>query len=122
MAKYILSKQAKGKKFQYTVTDENGNIVSTRMSIHNYVACTANGEFYFRRLDLIGRGTHGIALKLANAIINNPEEAYKKQISNLTLTYRLKWLAENPVGKWVPECMEQARNRKTELEAIAYLQ
>lgn len=121
MKKYILSKQAKGKKFQYTVTDENGNIVSTRMFIHNYVACTANGEFYFRRLDLIGKGTHGIALKLANAIINNPEEAYKKQISNLTLTYRLKWLTENPVGKWVPECMEQARNRKTELEAIAYL-
>lgn len=32
MAKYILSKKAKGKKYQYTVTDEKGNVVSTRTS------------------------------------------------------------------------------------------
>lgn len=44
MAKYILSKKAKGKKYQYTVTDEKGNVVSTRTSARDYVACTANGE------------------------------------------------------------------------------
>ena len=59
MAKYILSKKAKGKKYQYTVTDEKGNVVSTRTSARDYVACTANGEFYFGRLDLIGKGDHG---------------------------------------------------------------
>lgn len=32
MAKYILSKKAKGKKYQYTVTDEKGNVISTRTS------------------------------------------------------------------------------------------
>lgn len=52
MAKYILSKKAKGKKYQYTVTDEKGNVISTRTSARDYVACTANGEFYFGRLDL----------------------------------------------------------------------
>lgn len=56
MAKYILSKKAKGKKYQYTVTDEKGNVISTRTSARDYVACTANGEFYFGRLDLIGKG------------------------------------------------------------------
>lgn len=58
MAKYILSKKAKGKKYQYTVTDEKGNVISTRTSARDYVACTANGEFYFGRLDLIGKGDH----------------------------------------------------------------
>lgn len=38
MAKYILSKKAKGKKYQYTVTDEKGNVVSTRTSARDYVA------------------------------------------------------------------------------------
>ena len=42
MAKYILSKKAKGKKYQYTVTDEKGNVISTRTSARDYVACTAN--------------------------------------------------------------------------------
>lgn len=56
MAKYILSKKVKGKKYQYTVTDEKGNVISTRTSARDYVACTANGEFYFGRLDLIGKG------------------------------------------------------------------
>lgn len=56
MAKYILSKKAKGKKYQYTVTDEKGNVISTRTSAREYVACTADGSFYFGRLDLIGKG------------------------------------------------------------------
>jgi hypothetical protein len=38
MAKYILSKKAKGKKYQYTVTDEKGNVISTRTSARDYVA------------------------------------------------------------------------------------
>lgn len=37
MAKYILSKKAKGKKYQYTVTDEKGNVISTRTSARDYV-------------------------------------------------------------------------------------
>lgn len=42
MAKYILSKKAKGKKYQYTVTDEKGNVISTRTSARDYVAIAAD--------------------------------------------------------------------------------
>lgn len=59
MATFKLNKTAKGKKFEYTVTNENGEIVSSRISARDYVACTADGIYYFGRLDLIGKGEHG---------------------------------------------------------------
>lgn len=122
MAKYILSKKAKGKKYQYTVTDEKGNVISTRTSASDYVACTANSEFYFGRLDLIGKGDHGRALSSATAIVANPEAVYKKQAAYFTPDYRRKWLAENPFDKWVAYHLDWAKSRKEALEAIAYLQ
>lgn len=63
MATFKLNKAVKGKKFEYTVTNEKGKIISKRSSARDYVACTANGEFYFGRLDLIGKGDHGKTLK-----------------------------------------------------------
>ena len=62
MKTYKLNKVQKGRKFEYTVTDEVGTIISQRMSARDYVACTANGEFYFGRLDLVGKGDHGKAI------------------------------------------------------------
>lgn len=59
MEKYILTKTQKGKKYLYEVKDENGNVVSKRTSTRDYVACSVSGEFYFGRLDLVGKGTHG---------------------------------------------------------------
>lgn len=101
MAKYILSKKAKGKKYQYTVTDEKGNVVSTRTSARDYVACTANGEFYFGRLDLIGKGDHGKGLSRTTEILANPERAYKKQVAYFVPSYRKEWIAENPADEWI---------------------
>lgn len=49
----------KSGRFVYTVTDESGNILSTRRSNREYVACTIDGQYYFGRLDLIGKGDHG---------------------------------------------------------------
>lgn len=49
MAKYILSKKAKGKKYQYTVTDEKGNVVSTRTSARDYVAIAADENGTYRK-------------------------------------------------------------------------
>ena len=49
--------------YLYTVTDETGKLISTRKSDRKYVACTANGSHYFGRLDLIGKGDHGRALR-----------------------------------------------------------
>jgi len=60
--KYTLNvKETKNKaaQFHYTVTDENGNIISERKSNRVYVACTIYGAYYFGRLDLIGKGEHG---------------------------------------------------------------
>lgn len=119
MAKYILSKKAKGKKYQYTVTDEKGNVISTRTSARDYVACTANGEFYFGRLDLIGKGDHGKRLSHATEILANPEKAYKKQIAYFTPDYRSIWIAENPAEQWIARNVEYATKEKERLNAIA---
>lgn len=122
MAKYILSKKAKGKKYQYTVTNEKGNIISTRTSVRDYVACTANGEFYFGRLDLIGKGDHGKELRITAEILANPELAYKKQVACFVQSYRKKWIAENPADKWIACNVNWAAKRQKELNEISYLQ
>lgn len=90
MAKYILSKKAKGKKYQYTVTDEKGNVISTRTSARDYVACTANGEFYFGRLDLIGKGDHGKGLSRTTEILANPERDIMAIYTDFVIVRR-KW-------------------------------
>ena len=122
MAKYILTKTVKGKKYEYVVTDENGNVISKRSSAREYVACTANGQFYFGRLDLIGKGDHGKHLSHTVEILANPEKAYKKQIGYFTPDYRDKWIAENPAEQWIARNVEYCEKEKEELNAIAYLQ
>lgn len=95
MAKYILVKKVKGKKYEYQVIDVDSKaIVSKRTSAREYVACTADGSFYFGRLDLIGKGDHGKRLSHTTEILANPEKAYKKQIAYFTPDYRSKWIAE----------------------------
>lgn len=122
MEKYILTKTQKGKKYLYEVKDENGNVVSTRTSARNYVACTANGEFYFGRLDLIGKGDHGKGLSRTTEILANPERAYKKQVAYFVPSYRKEWIAENPADEWIARNVNWATERQKELNAIAYLQ
>lgn len=123
MAKYILSKTPKGKKFQYTVTDENGNILSKRLSNRdNYVACTANGEFYFGRLDLIGKGDHGKRLSAAIAFLANPEKAYKDWLAYFVPTERIKQKEELPFEQFVAKRTPYYTEIKEELNKIAYIQ
>ena len=116
MAKYILSKKAKGKKYQYTVTDEKGNVISTRTSARDYVACTANGEFYFGRLDLIGKGDHGKGLSRTTEILANPERAYKKQVAYFVPSYRKEWIAENPADEWIARNVNWATERQKRIK------
>jgi hypothetical protein len=76
--KYTLNVKETGNKaakYHYTVTDETGKVISERKSNREYVACTIGGGYYFGRLDLIGKGDHGKALK--NGWIDSPI-AYKK--------------------------------------------
>jgi hypothetical protein len=68
-----LIKQETGKKsakFNYSIVDENGNVLSTRSSNREYVAATICGTFFFGRLDLIGKGDHGQYMKWANENIS----------------------------------------------------
>lgn len=78
MKKYILTKTAKGKKFLYEVKYENGKVISNRTSARDYVACTANSEFYFGRIDLIGKGEHGKMLSLATKILSDPKKSLQR--------------------------------------------
>lgn len=123
MAKYILVKKVKGKKYEYQVIDADSKaIVSKRTSARDYVACTADGSFYFGRLDLIGKGDHGKGLSRTTEILANPERAYKKQVAYFVPSYRKEWIAENPADEWIARNVNWATERQKELNAIAYLQ
>lgn len=80
MAKFKLTRKQKGDKFVYTVTDERGNVISTRTSKRNYVACTANGDFYFGRLDLIGKGDHGKDISFYRSVMEKSGRESEKYI------------------------------------------
>lgn len=121
MGTYKLNKVQKGKNFEYTVTDENGNIISKRVSARDYVACTANGEYYFGRLDLIGKGDHGKYLKIANLTLNNPKQRYTDILMNWTPSFRLEWKEKNPYEEWAEYAIKRAKSIKEELDRIAYL-
>lgn len=91
MKKFTLTKTETGKKSQkylYTVTDENGNVLSTRGSNRDYVACTISGSYFFGRLDLIGKGDHGRNLKHAQKQIADVEkDIQKKSFAEYVITY-----------------------------------
>lgn len=64
--KYTMLKSLTGKhspKYHYKIVDESGNVISERKSNRDYVAATINGQYYFGRVDLIGKGDHGKQLK-----------------------------------------------------------
>jgi len=54
----------KSAKFHYTITDENGNVIQDRKSNREYVAATINGQYFFGRVDLVGKGDHGRQVKM----------------------------------------------------------
>lgn len=80
--KYKATMTPKGQQFRYVVTDEAGKVVSKRTSKRgHYVACTAFGDFYFGRRDLIGKGEHGRQLNFIIAkkalLESDPDKAYR---------------------------------------------
>lgn len=122
MANFILTKTAKGKKFQYQVIDTTTNeVISSRTSARDYVACTTNGEFYFGRLDLIGKGYHGEQLSWALLVLNSPKKAYKTMLNYWAPSFRKEWKQANPFEKWVETHIPSAEKTKEILEKIAYL-
>lgn len=83
MEKYTLSRYTTNNKkacFRYEVTDSAGNILAERFSNREYVACTIDGEYFFGRVDLIGKGSHGQTLKYQSLRGVQPSPiAYLKQ-------------------------------------------
>ena len=116
-----LTKKQKGDKFVYTVVDENNNVISTRTSKRCFVACTANGRFYFGRTDLIGKGEHGIRISYNTKIINNPEKEYVKFVNRFAPSDRIEIMKEYPKDEWIEEQLKYAKKRLALLNTIAYL-
>ena len=73
----------KSAKFHYTVTDENGVVISERNSNRVYEACTINGAYYFGRRDLVGKGDHGKTLKM-----NSHQLADDRMVGYATIAYK----------------------------------
>jgi hypothetical protein len=109
--KYTLKKTEttrKAGKFFYEVMDENGNIISTRSSNREYNACTINGEFFFGRVDLIGKGDHGRMLKYYKGESSVTKEVFQKQYS--------PWANIS-----FEDYIQNINNKAKELLTIAYL-
>jgi hypothetical protein len=91
--KYILNVTVTGNKagkFHYTITDETGKVISERKSNREYVAATINGQYYFGRLDLIGKGDHGKQVKfLATHKFNADTKQWEAGVSEqLAIAYK----------------------------------
>ena len=108
---YKLNKEVKGSNFVYTVT-KNGEIVSQRVSKRDYIACTIDGDFYFGRLDLIGKGDHGRLIKRYQDVKANPGSEYE---------YYLKMDGKLSKEEYIESRLRYANERLEKLNAIAYL-
>ena len=97
----------KNGKFKYVVTNQEGTIVSSRTSTRHYVACTADGYFYFGRLDLIGKGDHGRYQRNAQAVLTWTSEQFAKMTS-----------CTGTLESW----KETAKRNLVKYNEIAYLQ
>lgn len=121
-SKYTLTKLVSGNKYVYIVTDtETGNEVSRRTSKRDYVACTANGEYYFGRIDLIGKGDHGKAIANAMEYLASPRNAYEKMIKNHIPSYREEDRKQWPFDKYEAQMTPYCKERLEEARKIAYL-
>jgi len=75
--KLIKTELKSGKKL-YQVIDSEGNVKASRTSKRDYVACTVNGEFYFGRRDLVGKGDHGRLLNMWRPRLNYDSKMYEQ--------------------------------------------
>lgn len=116
MAKYVLKKVISGSQFVYTVYDESGNVVSTRTSSRSYVACTADGEFYFCRLSLIGS-----AIRKYERAISDLSAIASGASARQVLGYYKRTIYSDYNLDDLRELASRAEVRLPKLRAIAYL-
>ena len=76
---HSLTKRTVGKRFCFTLKNEQGDIIGERYSTQPYTLCTLNGEYFFtaeRFIDL-SRGLHQRIVEVSDRIAN-PRKYYPK--------------------------------------------
>ena len=124
MKTYRLTKtELKNGKFLYEVKDENNNTISKRTSTRgHYIACTIDGQFYFGRVDLIGKGMHGQLLNQAIVAKSysveqweKEREEYRKELNKCIAIERSLQRRYNRDAEWlekyIAECQEAIDRR-----------
>ena len=124
MKTYRLTKtELKNGKFLYEVKDENNNTISKRTSTRgHYIACTIDGQFYFGRVDLIGKGMHGQLLNQAIVAKSysveqweKEREEYRKELNKCIAIERSLQRRYNRDAEWlekyIAECQEALDRR-----------
>ena len=124
MKTYRLTKtELKNGKFLYEVKDENNNTISKRTSTRgHYMACTIDGQFYFGRVDLIGKGMHGQLLNQAIVAKSysveqweKEREEYRKELNKCIAIERSLQRRYNRDAEWlekyIAECQEAIDRR-----------
>ena len=110
MKTYRLTKtELKNGKFLYEVKDENNNTISKRTSTRgHYIACTIDGQFYFGRVDLIGKGMHGQLLNQAIVAKSysveqweKEREEYRKELNKCIAIERIVQRQFNRDAEWL---------------------
>ena len=68
--KLIKTQRVGAPKAIYQVVDESGKVISQRVSARVYVACSINGDYYFGRMDLVGKGDYASMLQRVKNFLN----------------------------------------------------
>lgn len=63
MDTYTLTKEIRESEYLYTIIAPDGRELNSRLSAHDYVASTVNGQFFFKDLNDIGKRTHGYYIR-----------------------------------------------------------
>lgn len=100
MKKTLTRTENKNKTFTYQITDESGKVIAQRISKNgNYIACSTEGNYYFSRLDLIGKGDSGKFFKRNPEALNNIAYLTKTEPSVAKITEWEKSFTENIINK-----------------------
>lgn len=120
--KPIKTQRVGAPKAIYQVVDDSGKVISQRVSAREYVACSINGDYYFGRMDLVGKGEYAYMLQRAKNFMKDPEGWFRNYAqTQLVPSAREEFLSE----KLDPNNLEAAiAHQKEVIEGltIAYLE
>ena len=114
--KLIKTQRVGAPKAIYQVVDESGKVISQRVSARVYVACSINGDYYFGRMDLVGKGDYASMLQRVKNFLKDPEGWFRNYArTQLAPSIREEFLAE----KLDPKNLEAAiAHQKEVLEGL----